>query len=287
VGVVFHEMLGSREQRTGDALADGHKELERLLAADGDGWPQGFSYVPAAHAPYSVSPALLRRIFDEARRLGQASSIHVAEDADELALLRDGSGPWAAILARMGVKEGERTSGLSPVAHLAAAGAFESSHPPLLVHMVHASAEDRRIAAAAHAPAVLCPRSNLHVGGRLPDVPALLRDGVVLALGTDSLASSPDLSLWGEMEALAAAFPNVAPEVWLAAATTGGANALGLADHGALAPGKRPGLLDVSGGDLGADAATVYHRLVAVHPRSCRFLSRAVATPSRSPARLS
>ena len=106
---------------------------------------------------------------------------------------------------------------------LASLGAFDGPAPPLLVHMVCAGAEDRRIAREAGATVVLCPRSNLHIGGRLADVPALLDDGVALALGTDSLASTPDLSLWGEMATLARHFPSVPAARWLEAATRGGA----------------------------------------------------------------
>jgi cytosine/adenosine deaminase-related metal-dependent hydrolase len=83
-------------------------------------------------------------------------------------------------------------------------------------------------------------------------VPALLADGVALAVGTDSLASSPDLSVLGEAATLAAAFPAIPPLVWLEAATQGGAQALRLAACGALAPGRRPGLIEVAVSDLAA-----------------------------------
>ena len=72
---------------------------------------------------------------------------------------------------------------------------------------------------------VLCARSNLHVVGQLPDVPALVAEGVALALGTDSLACVPDLSLWAEIATLAAHFPDIAPRTWLRAATAGGSYA--------------------------------------------------------------
>jgi cytosine/adenosine deaminase-related metal-dependent hydrolase len=39
---------------------------------------------------------------------------------------------------------------------------------------------------------------------------------------------------------------------WLEAATRGGAEAIGLPAHGTLAPGKRPGVLDVLIDDLAA-----------------------------------
>lgn len=247
-GVVFHELLGSRDTRTGDALADAAIERE----AHAPRWPSGVAYVPAPHAPYSASPSLFRRIFSAARDAGRATSVHVAEDADELLLLRDGSGRWAPILDAMGVARGERTPGMSPVAYLASLGAFEGGPPPLLVHMVHAVAEDVALARRHGATVVLCPRSNLHVGGRLPDVRRLLAEPLSLALGTDSLASTPSLSLWGEIATLATRLPDVPPETWLRAATLGGAQALGLPGMGALAPGARPGIIDVPVGDATA-----------------------------------
>jgi cytosine/adenosine deaminase-related metal-dependent hydrolase len=243
-GSFFHELLGSRDARTGDALADAARE--RAAVAKRSAWPVGLGYVPAPHAPYSADPGLLRRIFAAAARTGLPTSIHVAEDPDELALLADGVGRWPAILAAMGVDVAARVPRAQPVAYLASLGAFAGPAPPLLVHMVHASADDRRRAREAGVTAVLCPRSNLYIGGRLPDAPALLADGVALALGTDALASSPDLSVFGEIAALHEAFPAVPALAWLEAATVGGAHALRLPACGAISPGRRPGLIDVA-----------------------------------------
>jgi cytosine/adenosine deaminase-related metal-dependent hydrolase len=247
-GLLFHELVGSRETATGDALADADRERD-----EGAGrWPEALGYAPAPHAPYSVGPQLMRRIFAAAGRTGHPTSVHVAEDPDEIALLRDGTGRWADVLRAMGVDPASRAPGRSPVAYLAELGAFQGPKPPLLVHMVHAAERDRRLAREAGATVVLCPRSNLHIGGRLADVPRLLEDGVPLAVGTDSLASTPDLSLWGELAVLAAHFPSVPAAHWLEAATRNGARALDLRSHGALMPGKRPGVLDVLVEDMNA-----------------------------------
>jgi cytosine/adenosine deaminase-related metal-dependent hydrolase len=242
-GVFFHELVGSREARPGGALADAARERATLPEDD---WPPGLAYQPAPHAPYSVGPELLTAIFERAAESGLPTSIHVAEDPDELALLRDGTGRWPAVLRGLGVDPATRVPRLAPVAYLAARGAFAAPAPPLLVHMVHAGAEDRRLARAAGATAVLCPRSNLHITGDLPDVEALREDGVALAIGTDSLASSDDLSPWGEIATLREHFPSIPPAVWLEAATTGGARALHLPAFGALAPGLCPGVIDVA-----------------------------------------
>jgi cytosine/adenosine deaminase-related metal-dependent hydrolase len=216
--------------------------------------------VPAPHAPYSLGRELFRRIFHIAARTGVPTTIHVAEDRDEIALLRDGSGRWPAVLTRMGVDPATRAPGQTPVAYLASLGAFDAPAPPLLVHMVHAGEDDRRRAREAGATVVLCPRSNLHITGELPDIDALRADGVELALGTDSLASTPDLSLWGELATLSARFPAVPAAAWLDAATRGGADAMGLMPLGSLTPGKRPGLIEVVGPGTERDPAAALVR---------------------------
>jgi len=254
-GVFFHELLGSREAATGDALADAEREHREFVEASP--WPTNLARVPAPHALYSAGPDLLRRIFAAAAGIRHPTSIHVAEGEDEIQLLRDGTGRWAEILSLLQVPAGSRTPGLGPLAYLESLGAFAGKRPPLLVHMVWASAEDIALAHKHRAPVVLCPRSNLHLGGRLPDVRAFLAAGLNVALGTDSLGSSPDLSLWGEMAVLASHFPEVAPEIWLRAATAGGAAALGLVPLGALAPGKRPGIIDVTPIDTHAPCASL------------------------------
>src|SRR6185295_2665100 len=121
-GIFFHELVGSREARPGGALDDAARELEGFLAGrkggGGDGgdhgavtWPAGLAYVPAPHAPYSLGRDLFRKIFHIAARTGVPTTVHVAEDRDEIALLRDGSGRWPAVLTRMGVDPATRAPG--------------------------------------------------------------------------------------------------------------------------------------------------------------------------------
>ena len=132
--------LGSREAKTGDALADAARERAQVDAETEAGWPAHLGYVRAPHAPYSVGPELMRRIFTAASAEKRATSIHVAEDEEELKLLRDGTRRLARDAAgdgrrrrRPGRPESRRSD------YLASLGAFDGGAPPLLVHMVHAS----------------------------------------------------------------------------------------------------------------------------------------------------
>jgi len=194
---------------------------------------------PSPHAPYSTWP---ERIRDACAVAGPPAAIHLDEDLAERRFLLTGSGPWAQHLDRMGRDwRSFEPPGVSPARYLDGLGVLGARLA--LVHMTHAVSADLELVATAGSPVVLCPRSNLHIGGVLPDVPAMLRAGVTLALGTDSLASCPDLDLLAELRCLAAAFPDVPVRAWLDAATQGGAHALGRPDLGAIAVGRRPGLL--------------------------------------------
>lgn len=152
-------------------------------------------------------------------------SIHAAEHEDELRWLLEGEGAFAAFLRSKGAPAPMKR----PIAYLDELGAL--GRRTLLVHAVLATEEELALARAAGATLVLCPRSNLHIGGELPDLRAIRRAGIPWVLGTDSLVSTPDHDLLGEVRTLAEAFPEVPIGELLQAATTGGAAALGLEAH--------------------------------------------------------
>ncbi|WP_295937704.1 amidohydrolase family protein [uncultured Alistipes sp.] len=92
----------------------------------------------------------------------------------------------------------------------------------------------------------LCPRSNRYISRLEPPVELLRRNGLSICLGTDSLASNDRLSVFEEMRMLSGV---PLPEL-LSWAATGGAEALGMDDElGEIAPGRRSGLIVISGID--------------------------------------
>ena len=135
--------------------------------------------------------------------------------------------------------------GCSPVEYLDTLGVLG---PELLVvHGVYLSNHDRHLLRRRASPLVLCPRSNLHISGDLPDLPTLIAEGVHLAVGTDSLASCADLDPLACVHTLADAFPTVDPAALLHAVTAGGADALRLGHLGRIATGNAPGLVLLPG----------------------------------------
>jgi cytosine/adenosine deaminase-related metal-dependent hydrolase len=67
----------------------------------------------------------------------------------------------------------------------------------------------------------------------------MINEGLLICLGTDSLASTESLSILDEMRYLAEAFPQVSAKAMVRMATINGAKALGLEKvFGSLEPGK-------------------------------------------------
>jgi cytosine/adenosine deaminase-related metal-dependent hydrolase len=194
------------------------------------------------HAPVSTGPALLRATLGApARSGGMLPTMHCDEDSDSAPFLASGTGPWADFLDQLGRPwRGQHPrcgSGVELLHKLKLLG------PELgLVHLCHLPDPHLPLLQLSGATAVLCPRSNLHIGGRLPS-PALLRADLPLAIGTDSLCSTPDLDLLAEAAELARACPDLPAERWLRALTEGGARLLGQPQLGRIALGARPGLL--------------------------------------------
>jgi cytosine/adenosine deaminase-related metal-dependent hydrolase len=237
-GVVQREFMGMH----GPDLPE---KIRRAQASyDEVQWPNAKVYVrPSPHALYSTPPdlvlACLRGPWGADR---PPATIHLAEDGEEVKFLKNGSGAWPKVLNEMGIDwshwHAPRRSPVEALSDLAALG------PDLMVvHGVYLSTRDIAKLAFTNTPLVLCARSNEHIGGQLADVPALMAAGVRLCLGTDSLASCPDLDVLAEIPVLAAAYPEVEAGSWLDMATAGGAYALRIPGFGAILEGLAPGLV--------------------------------------------
>ena len=181
---------------------------------------------------------LLRALDGRAAAAREPLSVHVAESEAEVAFLRDGSGPFPELHRDRGLVDDHwRPSGLTPVEHLDRA-AILTSHS-LAVHCVHLVHRDHTKLQSRGVSVVTCPRSNERLGVGNAPIPELLAEGIPVALGTDSLASAPDLDLFAEMAALRRVHPRLTPAAVLRVATLNGAAALGLADRlGSIEPGK-------------------------------------------------
>jgi cytosine/adenosine deaminase-related metal-dependent hydrolase len=199
----------------------------------------------AAHAPYSVSPALLAAIrADLDSDADGVSSVHLAESLDEVEFIAHGTGAWPGFLRELGVwNEAWRPPGVSPVDYLVDCGFLDSR--VLAVHGVQCSWSDLARLRALGATIVSCPRSNRYVGAGDPPLEAFYAMGVRVAFGTDSLASVENLNMFTELAAARRIAPRVPPRDLLKSATLFGARALGFDDFGSLEQGARAALIAV------------------------------------------
>jgi len=234
--VVFHELLGwdpagaaAILEREEAVLAEARGRVAALASGDAR-----IRVETALHAPYSVSPDLLRGVV----ACGGPAALHLAESVDETRFLRSGDGAWRAFLERRGFgRVAFVPPGLSPVRYADSLGAL---HARLVAaHCVQVDGDDAALLARRGAHVALCPRSNRNLGAGPAPVPDLLSAGVRLCLGTDSLASVESLELVDDMAALHREHPVLQPRKIVEMATRGGALALGFPDLGALARGFR------------------------------------------------
>ncbi len=201
-----------------------------------------------AHAPYSTHARLLAALKRRADRFGHCFPIHVAESEAECELVAGGTGEFRDFLVSRGLWDSSfRPTGIDnsgSVQYLQNLGLLDER--TICVHCVQVRRQEVDMLAASGAKVCLCPGSNRFLAvGRAP-LPWFLEAGILPALGTDSLASNPELSLWREMRLLAEDHPGVEPATILAMATLGGAGALGCADRfGSLLPGRTAAVVAV------------------------------------------
>jgi cytosine/adenosine deaminase-related metal-dependent hydrolase len=226
-GSLYLEVFGATPERIDAALA------RALAAREAAGPPPaGLRVVLGPHATYSTHHPTLARLLAEG-----PASVHLAEDPAERALLADGRGPFTLVLSKLGVAPEDLTRARSPVALVAPS--LRAGN--LAVHCVDLDRADIGLLARSGATVVLCPRSNAWITGRIPNLPGLLAAGIPLALGTDSLASSPSLSPLAEVAALRRAFPELPAERIVSLLWNG--PAVGAPWVGRLAPGFAPGVV--------------------------------------------
>ena len=201
-----------------------------------------------AHAPYSTHLELLRALKNRATRLGQIFSIHTAESTAEHDMISQGTGELRDFLEQRGFWASSfRPTGSDSkgsVSYLHQHGLLDSR--TLCVHCLHVTDQEMDLLAETKAKVCLCPGSNRYLGVGTAPVERYLRKGILPALGTDSLTSNPELSIWREMRLLAEEHPSVNPADILRMATLGGAEALGLNRRlGSLEKGKEAAIVAV------------------------------------------
>ncbi|MFM7844325.1 MAG: amidohydrolase family protein, partial [Planctomycetota bacterium] len=206
------------------------------------------------HAPYTVRPDLVQQVCDSSRAASVPVAMHLAESFEELEMLAAHSGRLVEVLSEFGAWEPAAIPrGIRPLQYLQW---LSKAWRALVVHGNFLQTPDWQFLAAQRATmsVVYCPRTQAYFAHG--DYPLLeqLALGVRVAVGTDSRATNPDLSLWKELQWVRERYPQLAPLEILGLGTQAGAEALGVEqDYGSLLPGRRAKLLVVPLADPIAD----------------------------------
>jgi cytosine/adenosine deaminase-related metal-dependent hydrolase len=232
--VVFYELLGLPKTRAGQAWATACEWL-RCHAATTVCRP-GLS----PHAPYSVRASLFQAAARLAKDRGLAVATHLAETPTEIDLLERRSGPFEQFLSDMGVWDPDGlVSGSKRVIELCG----EVPHL-LLAHGNYLKTDE---IGRSSATVVYCPRTHAAFGHSPYPLRQFLDAGVRVALGTDSLASNPDLSVLEEARFVRERFPEISAQAILQMTTVWGTEALGWGrTTGSLVIGKSADLAIVA-----------------------------------------
>lgn len=201
-----------------------------------------------AHAPYSVGPELFGVINDINKDKRRIISIHNQETQAENTLYINHSGE---IVERFPIDLSEIP--VTGNTSLQSVGQYLNYENVLLVHNIYTSADDMDYAKRTFKNPffVICPKSNLFLEHKIGNVPLMIKKGLTVCLGTDSLSSNDRLSMVEEMYALQNYYPEISLEDIIKFATINGAKALGMdSDLGTIEKGKRAGLVLIEGIDF-------------------------------------
>lgn len=204
-------------------IAEDAKRYQEKYAAD-----SRMAFFVGAHATYSCTGEMIQNAYKKSQDLGSRFVIHVAETITE----------ENTILAR---------TGLRPIAWLNQLGVLTPQ--TALIHCVQLDDTDIAMIRDGGCGVVHCPVSNAKLGNGISPVKKLLRQGVRVGLGTDSMLSNNSLDLFREMKMAALVSRLLGEEQALtneeivAMATRRGAEVLGLPDIGSLCAEKQADIL--------------------------------------------
>ena len=191
------------------------------------------------HSEYTTTPIAVKQLAEYTSKIGANMQVHVSETKSEHEECK------------------QRHGGMTPVQYLNHYGLFDT--PTTAAHCVWIEEEDYDILKEKGVTVACNPISNLKLASGVANVDKLIKKGINVTIGTDSVASNNSLNFIEEMKVFAIA-PKMmfhAPETVtpldvVKAATINGAKAQGRKDCGLLKEGYKADLImiDISGGHM-------------------------------------
>jgi 5-methylthioadenosine/S-adenosylhomocysteine deaminase len=234
--------LDNDREFTGRDL-EGTAEWIRYTHGSADGRIRTFV---GPHSPYICSEPVLRRAVGLAHELGVGIHLHLAETEQQ-------------------VQGSLERYGLRPVQHVDSLGVFDVPGGCVAAHCLALDAADTHILVEKGVHVPHCPITYMKLAMPFPPLPAALKAGLRLALGTDGPASNSDMDMFAVIRQTAlihkyqALDPEAVPgDTALRLATR--KQALGFPESGALEVGAPADLILVN---LDAPHLRPQHSLVA------------------------
>ena len=243
----FLEVFGSEPEMCGDVM----REVTALNVLADD---KGIDAAPTPHSCYTMSPQLLSASSAAGLSRGYIS-YHSQESQEEEDLILSGTGAMYENRVRNGMSTPPVTGESSLkyfITRLADAQPAPYDQHILLVHNVCLQQEDIDAAKMVmnNVYWAVCPLSNIFIHNALPPIDLMRKNGLAIAVGTDSLSSNDDLSMIKEIACIKDNFPEVPMTEIFTWASLNGARFLSKEDTlGTIAKGKRPGIVLVKGVD--------------------------------------
>lgn len=221
----FPELIDVREPDRTEEIVE--------FAVDSSRAAENWGFAP--HALFTASGNLYRRCESIARNATALLTTHLAESAEEMSMFRDAAGVLYDFLKDIG-------RDVSDCGHETPLGRFFSARGSvnsrvaartdtdwIVAHLNELAESDFDLLAKSTSRfhVVHCPRSHKYFGHAPFQFDRLRELGFNICLGTDSLASNADLSLFAEMRQFHEHYPHVPAEKILSMVTVNPARALG------------------------------------------------------------
>jgi aminodeoxyfutalosine deaminase len=225
----FAELIDVRDPNRANGLVD--RAIGALKRARDSGGAIGL----APHALFTASGNLYRRCEEIAGRDDVLLTTHLAESREEMSMFRDESGPLYEFMKSIGRSMDDCGQGTPLQRFLTARDSSttlrsaRNDNDWLVAHLNELTKSDFELLGKSNMQfhVVHSPRSHDYFAHSAFAFERLRDLGFNICLGTDSLASNENLSLFAEMRAFQRGEPAVSPKEALEMVTVNGGRALG------------------------------------------------------------
>jgi cytosine/adenosine deaminase-related metal-dependent hydrolase len=191
---IFLETFSDSKKSTSKAFSELKRKVNNLLQKCGDSTFIGIS----PHSVYNIHKSYWKKIYDFTRKNKLLINTHFAESTEEMEWIRHGVSNLIILHRFAGIKQLKPFKKESnPVKLIAKTGILNKN--TVIAHANQLNDSELKLLSSYKAGLVYCPRSNMILHGKTLDFQAVSEIfGERTGLGTDSLSSNYDLSVFNE-----------------------------------------------------------------------------------------